>query len=339
MAGGIFISYRRDDTRQAAGRLADDLADHFGSRHIFRDIEGIELGVDFAQALNQALEACVVMLVLIGPKWLEVRDAQGRRRLDDPRDWIRQEIVTALKRGIRVVPLLIDGTPLPAEDQLPEDLQPLVRRQALEIADTRWRGDLQRLAETLARVPGLSLASPAPAPTPLPVPPPGPAPSSGGRKQLWIGMAIGVVGILVVAANVSQNSGGEEVPPLRLSEPTPAPAPSAAPTPVAAPAPAPPPQAPALPNLAGLWRTLDGETYQFQQQGRQVNFVAQAAGINVGGGQGELDGSVLRLSMSLVLNGVPLGMAQCNLQASPDFQRFVGMCQGANGPFQAQMFR
>ncbi len=120
MAGGIFISYRRDDSRQAAGRLADALADRFGAQCIFRDVETIELGVDFTQALNQALASCVVMLVLIGRDWLDIRDANGQRRLGLPQDWIRQEIATALKRDIRVVPVLVDGAQLPDEAALPE---------------------------------------------------------------------------------------------------------------------------------------------------------------------------------------------------------------------------
>lgn len=333
MAGGIFVSYRRDDTRQAAGRLADDLADHFGVAHIFRDIEGIELGVDFAQALNQALEACVVMLVLIGPRWLDIADAQGRRRLDDPRDWIRQEIATALRRGVRVVPVLIDGTALPHEDALSDDLKPLVRRQALEIADSRWRGDLQRLVDTLARIPGLDRKRPLP-PDPPPVPPP-PAPS--GKKQLWTGIAIGVFGLLGLGGYLAEQEGVVPDPGVEPVVPTPAPAP-ANPTPVqpAIPIPA---AAPPGPDISGLWRTLSGETYQFAQRGNQVRFTAQANGQPAGGGEGQLDGNLLRLSMSMMANGVPMGTLNCNLQASPDFSRFVGLCLGANGQFPAQMFR
>ena len=331
MTGGIFVSYRRDDTRQAAGRLADGLADHFGSANIFRDIEGIELGVEFAQALNQALEACVVMLVLIGPKWLDIRDAQGRRRLDDPSDWIRQEISTALRRGIRVVPVLIDGTALPDESTLSDELKPLVRRQALEIADSRWRGDLQRLVDTLARIPGLDLLRPAPpGPAPAPAPSPTPSPTPAGKKQLWSGIAIGVFGLLAVAGYLAEPG----------DTPPPGPGPDN-PTPLPPPTPVPPPRivSPTVPNITGLWRTLSGETYQFAQQGSQLRFTAQAGGQPAGGGEGQLDGSLLRLTMTLMPNGVAMGVVNCNLQASPDFSHFVGMCQGANGQFPAQMFR
>ena len=344
MAGGIFVSYRRDDTRQAAGRLADDLADRFGSAHIFRDIEGIDPGVEFAQALNQALETCAVMLVLIGPTWLDICDAQGRRRLDNPNDWIRQEIGTALRRGIRVVPVLIDGAALPDEASLSDELKPLVRRQALELADTRWRGDLQRLVDTLAKLPGLQRQATGPDSEP---------PKS--RMKLWIGIVVGVL-VLIELASYAPKSTDAEATGDTSSEDASADAdvPSVPATPVS---PAPPVQpvapvqatqpvvsqpvlsAPTVPNIAGLWRTLSGETYQFAQQGTQLRFTAQAGGQPAGMGEGQLDGSLLRLSMTLAPNGVPMGVVNCNLQASPDFSRFIGMCQGANGQFPAQMFR
>lgn len=343
MAGGIFVSYRRDDTRQAAGRLADDLADHFGSARIFRDIEGIDPGVEFAQALNQALETCAVMLVLIGPKWLDICDAQGRRRLDDPNDWIRQEIGTALRRGIRVVPVLIDGAALPDEAALSDDLKPLVRRQALELADSRWRGDLQRLVDTLAKLPGLPLQSSDPEREP---------PKSG--KKLWIGIVIGVLVLVELASYApkstdaeapgSASSGGHpeaDVPAVPATPgPTPAsPAPQVQQPVVPVQAPQPVVATPSVPNIAGLWRTLSGETYQFSQQGTQLRFTAQVGGQPAGTGEGQLDGSLLRLAMTLAPNGVPMGVVNCNLQASPDFSRFVGLCQGVNGQFPAQMFR
>lgn len=207
MNAGIFISYRRDDTRQAAGRLADDLSDQLGAERIFRDIEKIELGVDFEQALNQALENCEIMLVLIGRQWLMVADAQGQRRLDHPNDWIRIEIVTALKRGVRVVPVLIDGAPLPSEADLPEDLRPLVRRQALAVEDARWKSDVARLAESLARVGGLARPSSATATAPQPVASVSvPAAASGSmRKGILIGAGavVAVVAALVIWAQDS----------------------------------------------------------------------------------------------------------------------------------------
>lgn len=209
---GIFISYRRDDTRQAAGRLADDLGDALGTERIFRDIEKIEIGVDFEQALNQALVNCEVMLVLIGRQWLTVTDAQGQRRLDQPGDWIRTEIVTALRRGIRVVPVLVDGAALPAEADLPEDLRPLVRRQALAIEDARWKSDVARLAESLARVGGRARAGGAAAvatPAAAPVPAPAPQAATGSlRKGIMIGAAAVVVLLVALVMVADENVAG-----------------------------------------------------------------------------------------------------------------------------------
>jgi len=189
MAAGIFISYRRDESRHAAGRLADDLGQIFGTDHIFRDIEGIELGVEFAKSLEKALAACSVMLVLIGPQWLDMPDRKhGGRRLDQADDWIRQEVATALRRDVRVVPVLLEGATLPDASELPADIRSLVGRQAMELSDVRWRGDLQRLVDALAKLPGFEVDRK--------VPPPAP-----NRKKLWWG-----VGFAVLAAGLVQMS-------------------------------------------------------------------------------------------------------------------------------------
>jgi hypothetical protein len=202
MASGIFISYRRDESRHAAGRLADDLAQAFGPQRIFRDIEGIELGVDFAKALEKALASCAVMLVLIGPQWLDMPHAKrGGRRLDQEDDWIRQEIASALKRDVRVVPVLLEGATLPDAAELPADMRKLAGRQAMELSDARWRGDLQRLIDSLRKLPGFGDA-PAP-PEPWPVPPPAPQPAS--RKKWWWGLAA-FIGVGTIIAAMEQPS-------------------------------------------------------------------------------------------------------------------------------------
>jgi hypothetical protein len=343
-SGGIFVSYRRDDTRQAAGRLADALADRFGAKRLFRDIETIELGVDFTVALNQALASCVVMLVLIGDKWLTIQNAAGQRRLDDSADWIRQEITIALQRGIRVVPVLVDGASLPAEADLPEAMRPLVRRQALDLADGRWKSDVQRLCDTLDRLPELqrtigpivkpvtapapaAVTGPVPAPLPVPVPVPVPvpplAPATRSKTKLWVGVGAGVLGAALVSSMFDQSDAPEPVP---FVAPTPAPPPE--PSAVAAP-----------PNLAGLWRTLTGETYHFTQSGNQLQITAQANGQVVGAGTAEIDGQLMRVSLSMQSQGMNLGNLVCDMQAAPDFRRFVGLCMGPNGQTQAQIFR
>jgi TIR domain len=167
-ASGLFISYRRSDSQHAAGRLADALSREFGDERIFRDIEDIEAGADFIETLDKALAGCAVMLVVIGPQWLDLRDPQGRRRLEQPQDWVRQEIARALQRGIRVVPVLLERVDMPGDDSLPDDLKALSRRQALRLADDQWARDVAALIAALRPLLGNAPAKAAgPAAAPL----------------------------------------------------------------------------------------------------------------------------------------------------------------------------
>jgi hypothetical protein len=147
----IFVSYRRDDARGDAGRLTDNLKLHFGDNQIFRDVEAIEAGVDFVEAINIAVSQCAVLLAIMGPNWLKVTDSQSRRRLDDPNDFVRLEIAAALQRNIRVVPVLVGGAVMPKAEDLPQGLESLARRQAHELSDPRWDFDVRQLIETLER--------------------------------------------------------------------------------------------------------------------------------------------------------------------------------------------
>ncbi len=131
----IFVSYRRDDARGDAGRLTDNLKLHFGDKQIFRDVEAIEAGVDFVEAINNAVSQCAVLLAIVGPNWLKATDSEGRRRLDDPNDFVRLEIAVALQRNIRVVPVLVGGAVMPKAEDLPQGLESLARRQAHELSD------------------------------------------------------------------------------------------------------------------------------------------------------------------------------------------------------------
>jgi hypothetical protein len=153
MKGGIFISYRRDDAPGYAGRLYDRLAAHFGAARVFMDVEGIEPGTDFVDAIERAVGSCEILIVIIGHDWL-VKDGDGRRRLDDPTDFVRIETATALKRGIRVVPVLVEGATVPRAADLPGDLAPLVRRQAVELNHRQWDATSGELIATLERILG-----------------------------------------------------------------------------------------------------------------------------------------------------------------------------------------
>ncbi len=141
----IFISYRRDDSSGHAGRLFDCMRERFGDEAVFMDVTDIRPGVDFAVALDGALSSCRVVLVVIGTQWLTSTDATGRRRLEDPDDHLRIEIVQALRRNVHVIPVLVRGAAMPRERDLPEDLQPLARRQAHEVSDSRWSYDTDQL--------------------------------------------------------------------------------------------------------------------------------------------------------------------------------------------------
>lgn len=145
----IFLSYRRADTAGYAGRLARALRSRFGDEEIFQDIETIQPGSDFRISIDIAIQRCEVLLVLIGNTWLTESDAEGRRRLDDPDDFVRLEIATALRRGVRILPVLVEDACMPAEGELPPDLKALADRQALELSDSRWDYDLGRLMKAI----------------------------------------------------------------------------------------------------------------------------------------------------------------------------------------------
>src|SRR5688572_23306247 len=112
-AGGIFVSYRRQETQHVAGRLADRLTLRFGVERVFMDVDSIAPGADFTKAITEAVSRCDVLIALIGRQWTGVVDADGARRLDDPDDFVVQEIHAALERDIPVVPVLVDGATMP----------------------------------------------------------------------------------------------------------------------------------------------------------------------------------------------------------------------------------
>ena len=145
----IFISYRRDDAEGHAGRLFEDLAEHFGKASVFMDVTGIEPGRDFRHVIEQQVASCGVLLAVIGKSWLTATDAEGRRRLDDPYDFVRLETVAALKRDIPVVPVLVHGAQMPRAEQLPDVLANLAFRNSVELTHARWSSDVQLLINAL----------------------------------------------------------------------------------------------------------------------------------------------------------------------------------------------
>lgn len=134
----VFLSYRRADAPYAAGRLSDRLGERF---ELFMDID-IAPGLHFGHALTEAVSSCDVMLVLIGQSWLDARAEDGARRLEDPRDWVVQEIEAALARDVTVIPVLVDGARMPTPDQLPESLSSLGFRQAISLRHESFATDI-----------------------------------------------------------------------------------------------------------------------------------------------------------------------------------------------------
>jgi carbon monoxide dehydrogenase subunit G len=148
-SAGIFISYRRDDASYPAGWLHDRLASHFGRGQVFKDVDSIQYGDDFVERITAAVGVCEVMLAVIGSRWLTVMDTDGRRRLDNPTDYVRLEIEAALERDVRIIPVLVEGAKMPSAAELPTSLEKLTRRHALTLRPESFASDTGRLLEVL----------------------------------------------------------------------------------------------------------------------------------------------------------------------------------------------
>ena len=208
---GIFISYRREDAPGHAGRLYDALTSRFGEEQVFMDLD-MEPGVDFVEQINEAVASCRLLIAVIGPRWATAEDARGRRRLDDPADFIRVEVEAGLRQaGVRVVPVLVQGAQMPSAEELAPALADLARRNALELSDGRWNYDVDRLASTAERV----LAPPLTAqpPTDAPVQDDSrarPAIPGRPRRHRRLAIAASALAALIALVVVIVASGGDE---------------------------------------------------------------------------------------------------------------------------------
>ncbi len=151
MGDKIFLSYRRDDASGDARSVYQRLRQTFGKNQLFIDVDTIQLGRDFRDVLDLNLSSCRVLLAVIGPRWLGATDETGRRRLDNPKDFVRTEIARALAKNLVVIPVLVGNAALPTEDQLPDDIKPLVYRQAAEIRHEGFQHDMIALEDELKR--------------------------------------------------------------------------------------------------------------------------------------------------------------------------------------------
>jgi hypothetical protein len=255
----IFISYRRDDTEGEAGRLYDDLVRAYGDDSVFMDVAGIQPGLDFRKAIDTNVSGCGVLLAVIGPTWATITGTDGSRRLDNPNDYVRIEIATALARNIAVIPVLVHDARMPALDLLPEDLKDLRYRNSVELTHARWNSDVSLLIGALKSYVTVNTSSQtetvhATIPVQLPAPHAAAPPVEAKKKGLY---PLGIVAAVCLAAIVGvlaflhfHNQQTQPVPQPNPSNggggtPVPAPGPEPAPTPVN------PPPAPAA--LLGKW--------------------------------------------------------------------------------------
>jgi hypothetical protein len=142
----IFLCYRRDDSGAIVGRIYDRLVREYGNENIFKDIDNIPFGVDFGECLDREVQKCDVMFVVIGRGWFGAEPS----RLHDPSDLVRIEIMSALRRTIPLVPVLVDGAQIPRPDQLPDEIRELSRRQGAVIRhDPDFHNDVTRLLSRL----------------------------------------------------------------------------------------------------------------------------------------------------------------------------------------------
>lgn len=144
----VFISYRRDDASGFAHAIHDRLVENLPKEQVFMDVVGIEPGADFVEKLESTVNQCSVLLALIGKRWLG-ENGEGKARIHDPKDWVRAEVSTAIKRGVRVIPVLIDGMTMPATESLPEDLRPLTRMNAVDLRGSRLNADVWDLTGSI----------------------------------------------------------------------------------------------------------------------------------------------------------------------------------------------
>jgi WD40 repeat protein len=148
---GIFISYRREDSAPYTGRLYDRLAAHFGKDRVFMDLDDVRAGDDFVEVIDERIQTCDVLLAVIGRDWLTITDDKHRRRLAVPGDHVRQEIVAAMTRNVRIIPVLVGGTSMPRANDLPKALRDLGQRNAVEVTDRRFQADVESLIQDLER--------------------------------------------------------------------------------------------------------------------------------------------------------------------------------------------
>jgi hypothetical protein len=158
----IYISYRKEDTQGAAAHLHKNLSEAFGRKAVFMDVAGSQPGRDVRDVVDDHLVSCAAVLVIIGKDWADARDASGQRRLDNPLDLVRIETAAALKQGLPVIPVLVQGATMAQPNQLPADLADLAFRNPVTLLQSQWGSDVETLVTLLkSLVQGNAMGAPA----------------------------------------------------------------------------------------------------------------------------------------------------------------------------------
>jgi TIR domain len=187
----IFISYRRDDSQLSCDRIYGFLGPVFSVREVFRDLNAIRGGVDFRAEIDRGLRHCQVVLVVIGPRWTTITDATGLRRLDDPNDYVRVEVETALSLNVPIIPLLVQGATPPQAAELPLALKPLAFRNTRVVrADPDFARDMQLVMQDIAQV------------VPIPRRHPGLFAARNATRQV-ASFVVGLISFLLLVATLS----------------------------------------------------------------------------------------------------------------------------------------
>src|ERR1700733_9891482 len=243
---GIFISYRRNDSPDATGRIYDRLVSEFSKALVFKDVDSIPLGQDFRGHLNSIVGDCGVVLAIIGPRWLDASNKAGQRRLEDPDDFVRIELEAALARDIPVVPVLVAHAPIPLASELPGSLASMAFRQSIEVRpDPDFHNDATRLVTSLRGILDPAAAEQAAAAIAPPA-------AATGTQRGRLGWIVAAIAILVAALLA--------VPTIRYLRETPPPEPPETRLDIVTPA------------------TDDPASFALSPDGRQIVFVAKSDG-------------------------------------------------------------
>ena len=147
-----FISYRRGDSSPVARWLGEAIEQNFGRASLFIDTSAIQTGDEWPKSIERSLKKASALIAVIGPEWLKAQDRHNRRRIDAPNDWVRNEILHAIRNKLSIIPLLVLKAELPEREALPKELRPLLRHQAFELREEQWQVDVQQLLNRLEQL-------------------------------------------------------------------------------------------------------------------------------------------------------------------------------------------